>query len=55
MGGPAVYHPILRYLSPQVEAILEAAWEALEMAVALHAQLEGHELQRSEAHGRPRA
>ena len=35
-----------------MEAILEAAWEALEMAVALHAQTPGHELQRSEAHER---
>ena len=35
-----------------MEAVLEASWEALEMAVALHAQLEGHELQRSEAHER---
>ena len=33
-----------RDVAQEVEAILEAAWEALEMAVALHAQTPGHAL-----------
>lgn len=42
----------LALASMQVEQILEAAWEALEMAVALHSQVEGRELPRAEAHER---
>ena len=33
-----------RTVAQEVEQLLEAAWEALEMAVALHAQTPGHAL-----------
>jgi len=41
-----------RSLEQEVELLLEAAWEALEMAVALYARTSGCELEEAEAHER---
>ena len=44
-----------RDVAQEVESILEAAWEALEMAVALHAQTPGHRCTRSRTRTRTRS